>query len=90
MIGAGDVRCGTGDRGRVCRQGEGEDTGIGSGGIGGGGRQGAGAPMIPVPSGVRVWLAVEHTDRRTDAESLALGAWKAETVEGSGVLMRGP
>jgi transposase len=28
--------------------------------------------MIPVPSGVRVWLAVGHTDMRRGMNSLAL------------------
>ena len=54
------------------RQGAGSDTGLGSGGIGGGGGQGAVAAMIPVPSGVRVWLAVGHTDMRRGMNSLAL------------------
>ena len=61
-----------GDRGRVCRQGSGADTGLDPGGIGGGGRQGAVAAMIPVPSGVRVWLAAGHTDMRRGMNSLAL------------------
>jgi len=42
------------------------------GGIGGGCRQGIGAAMIPVPSDVRVWLAVGHTDMRRGMNSLAL------------------
>ena len=50
----------------------GSDSGIGAGGIGGGGPQGAVAAMIPVPSGVRVWLAVGHTDMRRGMDSLAL------------------
>jgi transposase len=28
--------------------------------------------MIPVPSGVRVWLAVRHIDMRRDMNSLAI------------------
>src|SRR5215472_14107162 len=51
------------DRGGVQRQGAGSDTGVGAEGFGGGGRQGAVAAMIPVPSGVRVWLAVGHTGK---------------------------
>ena len=42
------------------------------GGIGGGGHQGAVAAMIPVPSGVRVWLAVGQTDMRRGMNSLAV------------------
>ena len=34
--------------------------------------QGAGAPMIPVPAGVRVWLATGHTDMRKGFDGLAL------------------
>jgi len=30
--------------------------------------------MIPVPSGVRVWLVVGHTDMRRGMNSLATGA----------------
>ena len=48
------------------------DTGLGPGGVGGGRHQGAVAAMIPVPSGVRVWLAVGHTDMRRGMNSLAL------------------
>src|SRR5437660_11517537 len=33
---------------------------------------GAGAPMIPLPSGVRVWLATGHTDMRKGLASLSL------------------
>src|SRR5262249_22627825 len=33
---------------------------------------GAGAPMIPLPSGVRVWLATGHTDMRKGFASLSL------------------
>src|SRR5262249_14189824 len=36
------------------------------------GSGGAGAPMIPLPSGVRVWLATGHTDMRTGFASLSL------------------
>jgi transposase len=35
--------------------------------------------MIPVPSGVRVWLAVGHTDMRKGFDSLAA---QAQTVLG--------
>ena len=34
--------------------------------------QSAGAPMIPVPAGVRVWLATGHTDMRKGFDGLAL------------------
>jgi transposase len=34
--------------------------------------QNAGAPMIPVPTGVRVWLATGHTDMRKGFDGLAL------------------
>ena len=67
-----EIGCGAGDRGRVYRQGSGADTGLGPGGIGGGCGQGAVAAMIPVPSGVRVWLAVGHTDMRRGMNSLAV------------------
>ena len=60
-----------GNRGRS-REDSGADTGLGPGGIGGSGRQGAVAAMIPVPSGVRVWLAVGHTDMRRGMNSLAI------------------
>ena len=33
---------------------------------------GSGAPMIPVPSGVRVWIATGHTDMRKGMKGLAL------------------
>ena len=36
------------------------------------GGEGAGAAMIPVPSGVRVWIATGHTDMRRGMNSLAL------------------
>ena len=35
-------------------------------------RQGAGAAMIPIPAGVRVWLATGHTDMRKGFDGLAL------------------
>ena len=47
-------------------------TGVGSGGIGGGRRQGSVAATIPIPSGVRMWLAVGHTDVRRGMNSLAV------------------
>ena len=37
----------------------------------------AGAAMIPVPSGVRVWLAVGHTDMRRGMNGLALQVQEA-------------
>jgi transposase len=50
----------------------GADTGLDPSGIGGGGHQGAVAAMIPVPAGVRVWLAVGQTDMRRGMNSLAI------------------
>jgi transposase len=46
--------------------------GLDPGAVGGVDRQGIGAAMIPVPSGVRVWLAVGHTDMRRGMNSLAI------------------
>jgi hypothetical protein len=43
-----------------------------AGRTGSGRGQGAVGAMIPVPSGVRVWLAVGHTDMRRGMNSLAL------------------
>lgn len=43
-----------------------------SAGAGGRGRAGAGAAMIPVPTGVRVWLATGRTDLRRGLDGLAL------------------
>src|SRR5204863_7056784 len=40
--------------------------------VGGGGGQSVVRAMIPVPSGVRVWLAVGRTDMRRGMNSLAL------------------
>jgi hypothetical protein len=40
--------------------------------VGGGRGQSVIGAMIPVPSGVRVWLAVGHTDMRRGMNSLAL------------------
>ena len=40
-------------------------------------RAGGAARMIPVPSGVRVWLAVGHTDMRRGMNSLALQVQQA-------------
>src|SRR5439155_18233910 len=42
------------------------------GSVGGIDHQGAGAAMITVSSGVRVWLAVGHTDMRRGMNSLAI------------------
>jgi transposase len=41
-------------------------------GLGGGGIEGADRAMIPVPSNVRVWLAVGRTDMRRGMDGLAL------------------
>src|SRR6476619_5600512 len=48
------------------------DPGFGVAGFGDRCRRGTGAAVIPVPSGVRVWLAVGHTDMRRGMNSLAL------------------
>ena len=48
------------------------DPGFGVAGFGGRGRCGLGAAVIPVPSGVRVWLAVGRTDMRKGMNGLAL------------------
>src|SRR5262249_56122643 len=50
----------------------GSDPSLDRGRVGHGRRQGAVGAMIPVPSGVRVWLAVGHTDMRRGMNSLAL------------------
>ncbi|WP_456151509.1 IS66 family insertion sequence element accessory protein TnpB [Defluviicoccus vanus] len=50
----------------------GSHSGVGAGGSGGGGDRGAAPPMIPVPGGVRVWLAVGRTDMRRGMNGLAL------------------
>src|ERR1700757_3441899 len=61
-----------GDRGRICRPRPRPDPSFGVSGFGGRGRRGAGAAVIPVPSGVRVWLAVGRTDMRRGMNGLAL------------------
>src|SRR5207302_3257685 len=61
-----------GDRGGFCVQSPLADTGFDPGCAGCGGCKGAGAAMIPVPSGVRVWLAVGRTDMRKGMNGLAL------------------
>jgi transposase len=66
------VSCDTGDRNRVCGEGAHAHPGFDPGRIGSGGGQGIVGAMIPVPSGVRVWLAVGHTDMRRGMNSLAL------------------
>jgi Transposase len=60
-----------GDRGRVCRPRPRPDPSFGVSGFGGRGRRGAGATVIPVPSGARVWLAVGRTDMRKGMNGLA-------------------
>src|SRR6202023_1926534 len=47
------------------------DPGFGVARFGGRCRRGSGATMIPVPSGVRVWLAVGRTDMRKGMNGLA-------------------
>ena len=39
---------------------------------GSGGDEGVAAAMIPIPSGVRVWIATGHTDMRRGMNGLAL------------------
>jgi hypothetical protein len=62
---------GTGNRGRVCRRGSAAHRGADAARIGGGSGQDPGA-MIPIRSGVRVWIATGHTDMRRDMNGLAL------------------
>src|SRR5947209_20458792 len=71
-------------RGRVAAERDGGDRDRGAGRVSRPGRRGcrrqgaaagarrAGAAMIPVPSGVRVWLAVGRTDMRRGMNGLAL------------------
>ena len=59
------------DRGRGRGRLAGADSGVGAAGAGFGGDRGVAAPMIPVPSGVRVWLAVGRTDMRRGMNGLA-------------------
>jgi transposase len=63
------------DRDRVCQRSAAADHGRGrSRDVDGGGGCAVGwkRPMIPLPSGVRVWLATGHTDMRKGFASLAL------------------
>jgi transposase len=55
-----------------CGQGSPAHPGLDPGWVGGGRGQSVIGAMIPVPSGVRVWLAVGHTDMRRGMNSLAL------------------
>jgi transposase len=52
--------------------GAGANTVLDPGGVGDRRHKGAVAVMIPVPSGVRMWLAVGHTDMRRGMNSLAV------------------
>jgi transposase len=64
-----------GDRDRVCDRGSDADHGRGRQGDADGSNRSAGrwtAAMIPLPTGVRVWLAAGHTDMRKGFPSLAL------------------
>ena len=75
--GGGCPTAGSGiDRDRAVRRGPGEDQGCGGSGRGHGGGGGrdevAPAPVIPLPSGSRVWLATGHTDMRRGMNGLAL------------------
>ena len=63
---------GAGDRDRIGGQCPCPDPGFGIAGFGGRSRRGIGAAVIPVPSGVRVWLAVGRTDMRKGMNGLAL------------------
>src|SRR3984893_4032201 len=65
------ISCGS-DRDAIRGQRPSADPSFGVAGFGGGCRRGAGATMIPVPSGVRVWLAVGRTDMREGMNGLAL------------------
>jgi hypothetical protein len=59
--------------------------GLGIAGSGGGGDPGGGRAMIPIPSGVRVWLATGHTDMRKGFYGLAAagaGAVFAHPIRG--------
>lgn len=63
------------DRDRVCERSAASDHGRGrSRDVDGGGGSAVGGtgPMIPLPTGVRVWLATGHTDMRKGFASLAL------------------
>jgi len=73
MAPAGDgIAAHAGDRDRICGECPRPDPGIGVAGFGGRRRRGIGATVISVPSGVRVWLAVGHTDMRRGMNSLAI------------------
>jgi IS66 Orf2 like protein len=61
-----------GDRDRICGQCPYPDPSFGVAGFGGRDRRGLGTAVIPVPSGVRVWLAVGRTDMRKGMTGLAL------------------
>ena len=63
---------GAGDRDRIRGQRPCADSGFGVACFGGRCRRGVGATMIPIPSGVRVWLAVGRTDMRKGMNGLAL------------------
>ena len=61
-----------GDRDRICRPCPRPDPGVGAARFGGCCRGGIGTTVILVPSGVRVWLAVGHTDMRRGMNSVAI------------------
>jgi transposase len=63
---------GAGNRDRVRGQRSPAHPGLDPGWVGGGRGQSVIGAMIPVPSGMRVWLAVGHTDMRRGMNSLAL------------------
>ena len=63
---------GAGNGGRVCKQGSAAHPGLDPAWVGGGRGQSSVGAMILVPSGVRVWLAVGHTDMRRGMNSLAV------------------
>jgi len=46
--------------------------------------------MIPIPSGVRVWIATGHTDMRRGMQSLALAVQESLKRESSAACSRQP
>ncbi|WP_283817209.1 IS66 family insertion sequence element accessory protein TnpB [Bradyrhizobium agreste] len=75
------------DRDRVCRRGSDADHGYGRRGHAEGRRGGAGRwspTVIPIGSGVRVWIATGHTDMRGGMNSLALLVQEAFTRDPHG------
>ena len=83
------------DRDRVCERSADAGHGRGRPGDADGGGCGTGrwtAAMIPIPSGVRVWIATGHTDMRRGMNSLALlvqEAFKRDPHAGDLYVFRG-